>query len=90
MRFEVFVTGIFLFVRLPNLSERHLTKLNLQERLIINYISPNVAASIPECKATFQSYIYYGGTCLSTVNLKDVELEHVAYESQSKLKFRVW
>ena len=40
-------------------------------------ISPNLAASIPESKTSFQSYIHYNGPCLSTINLTDLELENV-------------
>ena len=40
-------------------------------------IGPNLAASIPESKTSFQSYIHYNGPCLSTINLTDLELENV-------------
>ena len=40
-------------------------------------IGPNLAASIPESKTSFQSYIHYDGPCLSTINLTDLELENV-------------
>ena len=39
-------------------------------------IGRNLAASIPELKTTFQNYIYYDGPCLSTINLRDLELEN--------------
>ena len=45
----------------------------------INYfvnISPNLVAFIPESKTTFQNYIHYDGPCLSTINLKDLEVEN--------------
>ena len=31
-------------------------------------IGPNLAASIPESKTSFQNYIHYNGPCLSTIN----------------------
>ena len=40
-------------------------------------IGPNLAASIPEIKTSFQSYIHYDGPCFSTINLTDLELENV-------------
>ena len=43
-------------------------------------ISPNLAASIPESKTTFQNYIQYDGPCLNTINIMDLELEN-AFES---------
>ena len=39
-------------------------------------IGPNLAASIPESKTSFQNYILYDGPCLSTINLTDFELEN--------------
>ena len=39
-------------------------------------IGPNLAASIPERKMSFQNYIHYNGPCLSTINLTDLELEN--------------
>ena len=39
-------------------------------------IGSNLAASIPESKTIFQNYIHYGGPCLSTINLMDLELEN--------------
>ena len=45
----------------------------------INYfvnIGPNLVAFIPESKTTFQNYILYDGPCLSTINLKDLEVEN--------------
>ena len=39
-------------------------------------IGPNLAASIPESKMSFQNYIHYSGPCLSTINLTDLELEN--------------
>ena len=39
-------------------------------------IGPNLAASIPESKTSFQNYIHYNGPCLSTTNLTDLELEN--------------
>ena len=45
----------------------------------INYfvnIGPNLVAFIPESKTTFQNYIHYDGPCLSTINLKDLEMEN--------------
>ena len=39
-------------------------------------IGPNLAASIPESKTTFQNYIHYEGPCLSTINLTDLELDN--------------
>ena len=48
-------------------------------------IGPNLAASIPESKTTFQNYIFYDGPFLSTSNLTDLELENsFAFESQIK------
>ena len=35
----------------------------------------NLAASIPESKTSFQNYIHCNGSCLSTINLTDLELE---------------
>ena len=37
-------------------------------------IGPNLAASIPESKTSFQNYIYCNGPCLSTISLTDLEL----------------
>ena len=37
---------------------------------------PNLAASIPKSKTTFQNYIHYDGPCLSTINLTGLELEN--------------
>ena len=39
-------------------------------------IGPNLAASIPESKTTFQNYIHYDGPCFSTINLTGLELEN--------------
>ena len=39
-------------------------------------IGPNVAAFIPESKTSFQKYIHYDGTCLSTINPTDLELKN--------------
>ena len=39
-------------------------------------IGPNLAASIPESKTSFQNYIHYNGPCLSNINLTDLELEN--------------
>ena len=39
-------------------------------------IGPNLAASIPESKTSFQNYIDYNSPCLSTFNLMDLELEN--------------
>ena len=39
-------------------------------------IGPNLAASIPENKTTFQNYIYVNGPCLSIINLTNLELEN--------------
>ena len=39
-------------------------------------IGPNLAASIPESKVSFQNYIHYNGPCLSTINLTDIKLEN--------------
>ena len=39
-------------------------------------IDPNLAASIPESKTSFQNYIYYDGPCLSTINRTDLQLEN--------------
>ena len=39
-------------------------------------IGPNLAASIPENKTTFQNCIHYNGLCPSTINLTDLELEN--------------
>ena len=39
-------------------------------------IGPNLAASIPESKTSFQNYIHCNGPCLSTINLTDLELEN--------------
>ena len=36
----------------------------------------NLAASIPESKTSFQNYIHYHGSCLSNINLTDLELEN--------------
>ena len=41
-------------------------------KMLNNYfvnIGPNLAASIPESKTTFQNYIHYDGPCFSTINL---------------------
>ena len=39
-------------------------------------IGPNLAASIPESKTSFQNYIHYNGPCLSSISLTDLELEN--------------
>ena len=39
-------------------------------------IGPNLAASIPERKMTFQNYIHYDCPCLSTINLTEREQEN--------------
>ena len=39
-------------------------------------IGPNLTASIPESKATFQNYNHYNRPCLSTISLTDIELEN--------------
>ena len=39
-------------------------------------IGPNLSASSPESKTSFQNYILYDGPCLSTINLTDFELEN--------------
>ena len=39
-------------------------------------IGPNLPASIPKSKTSFQNYIHYNGPCLSTINLTDLELEN--------------
>ena len=39
-------------------------------------IDPNLAASIPESKTSFQNYIHCNGPYLSTINLTDLELEN--------------
>ena len=39
-------------------------------------ISPNLAASIPERKTSFQNYVHYDGSCLSSINLTDLELKN--------------
>ena len=39
-------------------------------------IGPNLAASIPQSKTSFENYIHYNGPCLSTINLTDLELEN--------------
>ena len=39
-------------------------------------ISPNLAASIPERKTSFQNYVHYDGPCLSSINLTDLELKN--------------
>ena len=39
-------------------------------------ISPNLAASIPESKTSFQNYVRYDGPCLSSINLTDLELKN--------------
>ena len=46
-------------------------------------IGPNLGASIPQNKTTFQNYIHYDGPCLSTINLTDLELEN-AFASLKK------
>ena len=48
-------------------------------------IGPNLAASIPESKTSFQNYIHYNGPCLSTINLTDLKLEN-AFASLKKNK----
>ena len=50
----------------------------MRKHLIIIFvnISPNLAASIPKNKSTFQNYIHYHGSCLSTISLTDLELEN--------------
>ena len=39
-------------------------------------IGPNLAASIPESKTSFQNYIHCNGPCLSTISLTDLELKN--------------
>ena len=39
-------------------------------------IGPNLAASIPESKTSFQNYIHCNGPCLSTISLTDLQLEN--------------
>ena len=39
-------------------------------------IGPNLAASIPERKMTFQNYIHYDCPCLSTIKLTEIEQEN--------------
>ena len=39
-------------------------------------IDPNLAASIPESKTSFQNYNHCNGPSLSTINLTDLELEN--------------
>ena len=39
-------------------------------------IGRNLAASIPEIKASFQNYIHYNGPCLSTISLTDLGLKN--------------
>ena len=50
----------------------------MRKHLIIIFvnISPNLAASIPKNKSTFQNYIHYHGSCLSIISLTDLELEN--------------
>ena len=47
----------------------------MRKHLIVN-IDPNLSASIPESKTSFQNYIRYNGPCLSTINLTAVGLEN--------------
>ena len=39
-------------------------------------IGPNLVASIPESKTSFQNYIHYNSPCLSTINLTELKLEN--------------
>ena len=47
-------------------------------------IGPNLAASVPENKTTFQNYIHYDGLCLSTINFTDLELENAFASFKTK------
>ena len=39
-------------------------------------IGPNLTASFPKIKTTFQNYILHDGSCLCTISLMDLELEN--------------
>ena len=47
-------------------------------------IGPNLAASVPQKKMTFQNYIHYDGPCLSIINLTDLELENAFASLKTK------
>ena len=49
-------------------------------------IGPNLAASIPESKMSFQNYIQYNGPCLSNIDLTDLELENAFARLKKKTK----
>ena len=80
---------------LPNfimVKNREIFDKNEISETVHNYfvnIGPNLAASIPENKTTFQNYIHYDGPCLSTNNLTDLELEN-AFESLKANKSSVY
>ena len=59
-------------------KQRNIRQKEIPE-IFYNYfvnIGPNLSASIPESKTTFQNYIHYGGPCLSTINFTDLELKN--------------
>ena len=47
-------------------------------------IGPNLAASVPKKKMTFQNYIHYDGPCFSIINLTDLELENAFASLKTK------
>ena len=69
-------------VPLPNFitaeNKEIFDKIEIAETFNIYFVNigPNLPASISESKNSFQNYIHYDGTCLSTINLTDLELEH--------------
>ena len=72
-------------------KQRNIRQKEIPE-IFYNYfvnIGPNLSASIPESKTTFQNYIHYGGPCLSTINFTDLELKKCICPPQNKQKFRV-
>ena len=62
--------------RVSNISLPNFIK--VKTRVFVNFIKVKnrVFAFIPESKTTFQNYIHYDGPCLSTINLKDLEVEN--------------
>ena len=47
-------------------------------------MDPNLAASIPENKTTFQNYIHYDDHCLSTISLRNIELKNAFLRLKTK------
>ena len=68
-------------ISLPNfikVKNREIFDKKIAETFIDYFVNigPNLVAFIPESKTTFQNYIHYDGPCLSTINLKDLEVEN--------------